>query len=167
MWRGKKDVRGKKGHEKQHGPEAVPSSQVQLPSCNSGTHRLQYFSYATYCLSSKPTLGPSLPFLRLWTADLHNLQHPSLLHFLGLASAVAGSARMGGERGQGISSLFFPRFGGILTITYNQAPAGSPSLLQLQQNFQPREGHGSFKSGHTLGLPCGLLVKTLFPLQGV
>ena len=73
MWRGKKDVQGKKAHEKQHGPEAVPSSQVQLPSYNSGTHRLEYFSYATYCLSSKPILGPSLPFLRLWTADLHSL----------------------------------------------------------------------------------------------
>lgn len=44
MWRGKKGVQGKKAHEKQHGPKAVPSSQVQLPSCNSGTHRLEYFS---------------------------------------------------------------------------------------------------------------------------
>ena len=43
MCQGKKGVQGKKAQEKQHGPEPVPSSQVQLPRYNSGIHRLEYF----------------------------------------------------------------------------------------------------------------------------
>ena len=119
------------------------------------------------------TVCPLNPFLVLLYPSLDSGQLTSTAYstqssaFLVVGQCCGWKCEDGRRRRPGYFFIILSPLGGILTITYDQAPAGSPSLLQHQQNFQPREGHGSFKSGHTLGLPCGLVVKTPFPLQGV
>ena len=66
MCRGKKGVQGKKAQEKQHGPEPVPSSQVQLPSREGLGLFWPVQSLVMLTAQGEPKLA-TCPFLRtLW-----------------------------------------------------------------------------------------------------